>query len=106
MNYETTKIDLGKTYFNMTKEQRMAVELYLIAKSQLGQISDYPNIIGIDKEGNICSFKEYKALHSECEKEKCIWNINLFYTEFLRVEKGRNLLSYIYLNQIGIPLKT
>lgn len=97
IRYEKTNIDFDNLYFNLTKKQEKAIELYLIAKSQFSLIRDYPNIIGIDKDGNTITFAKYKSLYDECEKEKCIWKINLFYIEFLRLEKGRNLMSYTIL---------
>ena len=97
IHYEKTNIDFDNSYFNLTKEQGKAIELYLIAKSQFSLIRDYPNIIGIDKDGNTFTFDKYKSLYDECEKEKCIWKINLFNMEFLRMEKGRNLMAYTVL---------
>jgi len=97
IRYEKTNIDFDNSYFNLTKEQEKTIELYLIAKSQFSLIRDYPPIIGIDKEGNVFTFDKYKDLYNECEKEKCIWKINLFYMEFLRMEKGKNLMAYTVL---------
>ena len=97
IRYEKTNIDFDNSYFNLTKEQEKTIELYLIAKEQFSLIRGYPNIIGIDKEGNVFTFDKYKDLYKECENEKCIWKINLFYMEFLRMEKGRNLMGYTVL---------
>jgi len=97
IRYTKTNIDFDNSYFNLTKRQENAIELYLIAKSQFSLIRNYPNIIGIDKNGNVFSFDKYKSLYDECENEKCIWKINLFYIEFLRTEKGRNLMAYTVL---------
>lgn len=51
IRYKKTNIDFDNSYFNLTKEQEKATELFLIAKSQFSLILDYPNIIGIDKDG-------------------------------------------------------
>lgn len=97
IHYEKKNIDFDNSYFNLTKEQEKTIELYLIAKSQFSIIRGYPNIIGIDKDGNTFTFDKYKSLYDECEKEKCIWKINLFYMEFIRSEKGRSLMAYTVL---------
>jgi len=95
--YNTTSVNIGKSYFNLSRQQIEAIELYLMAMSQFSGIRDFPNIVGIDKAGDIIPFEQYKTQYEDCLKDNCIWEVNLFHIEFLRADKNGTSLSFALL---------
>ncbi|MNG79394.1 hypothetical protein D3C73_840620 [compost metagenome] len=95
--YNNTTINIGKSYFNLSRQQTKAIELYLMAKSQFSGIRDFPNIVGIDKVGDITPFDQYKTRYEDCLKDNCMWEVNLFHIEFLRADKNGTSLSFTLL---------
>jgi len=95
--YTQGSIGVESSYFNLNKKQHSTIELYLLAKSQFGILSEFANLIGIDKEGHIYSFERYKTLYDECVAEDCTWQINLIHIELLKNKKDRTQMSYTVL---------
>jgi len=95
--YNKTTINIGKSYFNLSRPQIEAIELYLMAKSQFSGIRDFPTIVGIDKAGDIIPFDQYKTGYEDCLKDNCMWEANLFHIEFLRADKNGTSLWFALL---------
>lgn len=100
---DSTKIKLVANYYKLNKVQKEVAQFYLMSLkfSLTGLYRNYrarPQLVGIDKDGELHSFERYKTLYDDAKEYQEDFSINLFYMENVRTnEKGEIILAYTLL---------
>lgn len=97
---------LQKDYYKINSKQKEIVEFYLLARFYypFGKIRSYdkmywlaPDLIAIDKDGEILDFDSYKTKYKEAGKYNKEFSINLFYLDLSSTRNDELRMSYTVL---------